>query len=98
MSSRKLRFSVLAQGDIDDILAYTLEQWGQHQLVAYKSKIDAALSAIVQNPNTGRTKHGLLVYPAGKHLIYYYIEGETIYVVRILHERMDAARHLDEPV
>ena len=69
MSSHKLRFSVLAQGDIDDILAHTLDNWGQRQLVAYKGKIDSALSAIAQNPNIGRTKHKLLVYPAGKHLI-----------------------------
>jgi len=96
MSSHKLRFSILAQGDIDDILAYTLENWGRRQLVAYKSKIDAALNAIAQNPNIGRTKHKLLVYAAGKHLIYYRIEAATVYVVRILHERMDAAHHLDD--
>ena len=46
--------------------------------------------------NIGRTKHKLLVYAAGKHLIYYRIEAATVYVVRILHERMDAAHHLDD--
>ena len=86
------------QGSISAIFCPTRRRFGASgSFIEYKSKIDAALSAIAQNPNIGRTKHKLLVYSAGKHLIYYRIEGTTVYVVRILHERMDAAHHLDEP-
>ena len=98
MSAPKFRLELTkpARLDFRDILSYTSQMWGERQLVEYKSKIDAALSAIAQNPNIGHTQHKLLVYPAGKHLIYYRIEAATVYVVRILHERMDAARHLDD--
>ena len=92
----RLELTKPARLDFRDILSYTSQTWGEWQLVAYKSKIDAALSAIAQNPYIGRTKHKLLVYPVGKHLIYYRIEAATVYVVRILHERMDAPHHLDD--
>src|SRR5476651_2312871 len=85
-----------AKLDFRDILSHTLQMWGERQLAEYKGKIDGALQAIAQNPRAGRA-HGntsLRVLQVERHQIYYFIEGMTVYVVRILHERMDASRHL----
>ncbi|CAK0743441.1 toxin ParE1/3/4 [Gammaproteobacteria bacterium] len=92
----RLELSEPAQQDFRDILSFTLQTWGEGQLADYKNKLDSALKAIVKHPQIGRTKHGMLVYHIGRHLIFYRIDEttKTIFVVRILHERMDAARHL----
>lgn len=75
MSSRKsvISFSPRAQEDIDDILTYTLDRWGEHQLVIYKNAIDDALETISLNPEIGRDANGVAgvrAYPAGKHVIF----------------------------
>ena len=92
----RLELSEPAQQDFRDILSFTLQTWGEWQLVEYRSKLNGALQAITENPQAGRAKHGMMVYPVGRHSVFYQIEesAQTVYVVRILHERMDASRHL----
>lgn len=95
-SSFRLELSEPAQRDFRDILSFTLQTWGERQLVEYRQKLDGALQAIAENPQAGHAKHGMTVYPVGRHVVFYQIEesARTVYVVRILHERMDALRHL----
>jgi toxin ParE1/3/4 len=91
-----LEFAALAQRDIDDILAYTIETWGAAQLEKYKRILDIAFRKLEQNPDIGKT--GLLPdfrsLQAGSHVIFYRIDDTSIHVVRILHGRMDFSRHL----
>ena len=100
MSRRKfdLAFSVSAESDIDDILAYTLINWGERQLSEYKKILEAALKAIEKNPKVGRIRDDLRreyrSYHFGKHLIFFRIEGTTVFISRVLHERRDFARGL----
>lgn len=93
----RLELSDRARRDFRDILSYTLQMWGDRQLAEYQGKIDSALSAITQNPHAGREKAGsvLRVFRVGRHLIFYRIDGVTVYVVRILHDQMDIDSHLD---
>ncbi|MDW9912377.1 type II toxin-antitoxin system RelE/ParE family toxin, partial [Sinorhizobium meliloti] len=37
---------------------------------------------------------GYLKYPAGSHIVYFRNRGDRIDIIRILHGRMDAQRHL----
>ena len=94
--SFRLILSDPAQEDLSDILSYTLQTWGEGPLAEYKRKLDRALKAITENPQAGRSRHGMRVYPVGRHLVFYRIEetAQTVLVARILHERMDAVRHL----
>src|SRR5947207_14490378 len=91
-----LELSDLAQLDFRDILSFTLQMWGEEQLIEYKGKIDGALQTIAGNPGIGRPHDDttLHVLPIGRHQIFYLVDGATVYVVRILHERMKASRHL----
>jgi toxin ParE1/3/4 len=91
----QLTFSILAQRDIDDIIAYTFENWGRAQLDVYKNALDQVLSVITKNPDKAR-KHrpGLYVMPVAKHRIFYRIANNTIIIVRILHQRMDEGSHV----
>src|ERR1044072_137397 len=97
MSVRKFHLQVSGPGqkDIDDILAYTLENCGERQRAIYKAKIDNALEVIENDPYKGRkTVPGMHMVKVEKHRIFSRVEHETIIVVRILHQRMDEARHL----
>lgn len=92
----RLELTEPAQEDYRDLLSFTLQTWGEEQLAKYKRKINDALQTITDNPRIGHKRHGLMIYHAGRHKIYYRIETTTIYVLRILHDRMDAVRHLPD--
>lgn len=94
---RRIELSLRPKDDFRDILSYTLTTWGESQLVKYRDKINDALHAISRNPSVGRqsVKPNLKVLPVEHHRIYYCIIDSNIYVVRILHERMDTSRHLE---
>lgn len=93
---RRIELSQRAKEDIRDILSYTLTTWGESQLEKYRARIDDALQVILRNPYAGRpsVKPTLKVLAVEHYRIFYRTVGGTIYVVRILHERMDTSRHL----
>jgi toxin ParE1/3/4 len=99
MSSRKrgIELSRQAKEDIRDILAYTPTTWGESQLAKYRAAINDALNVILKNPSAGRAsvKPNLRVLPVEHHRIFYHTIDGTIYIVRILHERMDTSRNLE---
>ena len=101
MSSRKssaLKLSPQARQDFIDILRFTGETWGHHQLLAYRDKINDALQAISNNPQLGHHRNDLpathLAYLIGAHVIVYRTDADSIGVVRILHQRMSLARYI----
>ncbi len=98
MSVHKLHieFTEPAESDFQELLSFTLLKWGQQQLAEYSRNINDALNSIALNPQLGRKKYGIMVYNAGKHRIFYRIENDWVYILRILHERMDAVRYLPE--
>lgn len=90
----KIELSDDAVADFQDILTYTFETWGSDQFIEYRDKIDRALELIATSPEIGRNRYGFMVHAAGKHQIFYRLMGEVIFVVRILHQKMDPLRHL----
>lgn len=93
---RRIELSHQAKEDFRDILSYPLPTWGESQLAKCRASINDALDVILDNPSAGRpsVKPALKVLAAGHHRIFYRTIDDTIYVVRILHERLDTSRHL----
>ena len=64
----------------------------------YRSVLDRGLVAIGDHPEIGRPRDrlfpGCRTIQVEHYLLYYRIKPDLIEVVRILHERADAARHL----
>ncbi len=93
-----LKLTPRAQQDFVDILRYTGETWGQAQLLIYRDKIKDALTAIAENPAIGQSHDDLpathSAYLIGTHIIVYRLLGDSIGIVRILHQRMSVARHI----
>lgn len=103
MSSRseyRLVFSAQAERDIDAIHHYTLTTWGEQQLQTYSQLLARAFAAIRANPAIGRDAVEIAgnykKRSVGQHVVFYKIEQQTISVVRVLHSRMDFARHLGQ--
>ena len=100
MSARKrpVRLAPDAQRDYDDILLHSFLTWGETQMQHYRSALDRGLVAIGDHPEIGRPRDQLLPgcrsLQVEHHELYYRIKPDVIEVVRILHERADAARHL----
>lgn len=92
-----IKLAPRARQDFVEILRFTGETWGQNQLLIYRDKIKDALTAIAQNPAVGQTRDDLpsthSAYLVGSHIIVYRVIGDSIGVVRILHQRMSVAKH-----
>lgn len=87
-----------AQADIDGIWNYTALTWSVDKAEQYVGDIRLSLDAIVAGSKTGRSaesvKAGHLKLRVGSRFIFFRIDVEIVYVVRVLHERMDFPFHL----
>ncbi|WP_447969888.1 type II toxin-antitoxin system RelE/ParE family toxin [Nitrospira sp. M1] len=101
MSSRNkytLSLTQEAESDFINILVYTAQEWGGEKLQEYDASICHALDVIKDNPFLGY-RHPLLTeehrcFTVRKHVLVYQIKNSHIYVLRILHQRMNFPSHL----
>jgi toxin ParE1/3/4 len=89
-----------ARRDVRSILLYTGQKWGFGQRDAYREALDQAFATLSVNPLIGRSRDeiapNLRSHTIQQHVIYYRVEVETVTVLRVLHGKMDAARHVEE--
>lgn len=94
---KSLAFSPAAETDIDGIWDYSAENWGPDQADRYTDEIRDACLALAHEQKHGRSvdvRPGYLRLSTGSHVIYYRDHGDQLDVIRVLHGRMDANRHL----
>ncbi|MBX3573964.1 MAG: type II toxin-antitoxin system RelE/ParE family toxin [Mesorhizobium sp.] len=93
-----LRISAQAQRDLEEIWAYSVENWGEDQAVQYVAQVRAALELLRTNPGLARpaedVRPGLRKFTVGSHVLYVRLGDRFLRLVRVLHGRMDAGRHL----
>lgn len=87
-----------ADADLVGILEYGAEHFGWDRAEAYAEGFDDSFALLSAYPLIGAL-HDDIRPPIRSlhhrsHRIFYDIEGETIVVQRILHDSMDAKRHL----
>jgi toxin ParE1/3/4 len=89
-----------ARNDIETILSKTEETWGDRQADVYESLLHEALETIQENPHIGKArpdlKEGLFCFGVSRHFLFYTLNDQVIYVIRVLHDRMDYIRHLKD--
>jgi toxin ParE1/3/4 len=94
----RVTFSRRAKADIREIWNYTVEHWGTLKAEIYLGLIEAATRSIATNPRSGRSCDDIRPahrkYLVGSHVFFYRMKANAIFVVRILHQRMDFDRHL----
>ncbi|MGB4059319.1 MAG: type II toxin-antitoxin system RelE/ParE family toxin [Burkholderiaceae bacterium] len=96
MSDFQLTPAALA--DLEGIWRYTAEQWGVDQAERYLNELNQTFAALARAPKTApgcdHIRPGYRCQFVEHHVVYFKLEGATLLVVRVLHERMDAGRHV----
>lgn len=94
----ELQLTPAALRDLEDIWQYTAEQWGVAQAEQYLDALNAAFQAIALHPEAASRcdpiRPGYRRQWAEQHAVYYQLRADVVVVVRVLHQRMDAPRHL----
>ena len=98
----RVRLRAAADADLAAILDYSAAHFGSAVAEDYLRSFDQAFTLLERHPQAGplRTDISPAVrcLPHRSHRIFYDVEGETIWIVRVLHHAMDAARWLEPPV
>jgi toxin ParE1/3/4 len=89
-----------AVADLEEIWIYTVEKWSVEQADRYYNLIVDEINYICRNPNAGKSmehvRKGYLASKVKSHLIFYRVLNETVEIIRILHERMDAENRFND--
>jgi toxin ParE1/3/4 len=92
------RLSPAAECDLESIWAYTVQQWDVEQANRYIDFLTAAFDELAQSPKTTPScehiRPGYRRWGVERHIIYFRVTDYGIAVIRVLHDRMDASRHL----
>lgn len=90
--------SPAAQVDVERIWYYTVEHWSKQQAERYTRSIQAVCEALCDGSRVGQSaddiRTGYRKAAVGSHVIFYCMHGNTVEVIRILHQRMDIERHM----
>lgn len=92
------RLSPKAQRDLEAIFDYTASQWGLAQALRYADLVEVVCADLAQAPQQAQScapiRAGYRRPGVERHVIYFRTTSYGIAVIRILHYRMDAWRHL----
>lgn len=99
MQGNSYVISVKAKSDIKSIAKYTIKEFGASQSLKYAKGLREVLGELANNPELGRRyiavkNQMLLRYRYKSHVIFYYIDGKCIFIVRVLSGKMDFSKHL----
>lgn len=94
----ELRLTPAAVRDLEDIWRYTVQRWSISQADRYIDRLTACFEALAQAPLSApacdHIRPGYRRQLVESHVVYFRAGQDMVTVVRILHERMDAPRHL----
>lgn len=97
-SPRKVRLTVEARTDLRAILRYSRRTWGERQRDVYAARLSEAMDGLTWLPNLGRGREeapvGLRSLPVGEHVVYYRVDSASVTIIRILHQKRDAASEI----
>ncbi len=92
------RFSRAAWRDLDGIFDYTVTQWGLPQALRHVDLVEAACPELAEAPQHSHScaniRPGYRRRSVGRRILHFRPTPNGIAIIRILHQRMDATRHL----
>jgi toxin ParE1/3/4 len=87
-----------ADADLDGIYVFSYRTFGEAKADAYFLRLSECLNKLASHPERGRSIDtiwpGLLYEHCARHVIFYTTEAKSIFIVRILHDAMEASRHI----
>ena len=98
MSAFKL--SIEAAADLEAIGDRGMKTFGLAQSLKYHLALESRFELLAQFPRIGMPSYdlrpGLYRFPYEAHMIFFTIEPEYIYIVRVLHAHADFKRHFKD--
>lgn len=95
----RYRLTVAASRDLNAIFLRSLRTFGPAQAQRYFAMTNAEFAQIVQYPRAAPERQirsaRACIRPVGVHAIVYRLLKDEIVVLRVLHSRQDAKRHLE---
>lgn len=92
------RLSGKADEDLTGIYIFSYRNFGEIRADAYLLALEERFSTLAQRPYLGRRidmfREGYFRYEHESHSIFYKQTEDGILVMRVLHQSMDAGRHL----
>ena len=92
------RLTPAAECDLENIWLYTRRQWSTEHAERYTAILANAFAELAQAPKIAPScdhiRSGYRRHSVDRHMIYFRVTDYGIAIVRVLHDRMDAARHL----
>ena len=94
----EVRLRTAAEEDLAEILEYSASQFGETPAEEYLRSFERAFGLLCDHPHAGPVHP--TIEPAVRclshrsHRIFYDVEGETVWIIRVLHHSMDERRHL----
>lgn len=95
--AKPYRLSPLAEADLEEIWLYSLKNWSLEQADTYHNSLVATFEGLAAGTRQGCPANVLpdfQKYLFGSHVIYFLDYASHLDVIRILHQRQDAERHL----
>jgi toxin ParE1/3/4 len=94
-----VRLSERAQKDFKAIQRYTLKRYGEKQILKYSTMMKSGIENIAGNPTLyGHSRPDIperyRSHQIGEHSIIYRVDENKIFIVAILHGRMDFRNQL----
>lgn len=101
----QLRISSQAQRDIEEVLTWTLREFGRAQYDEYRELIRAALNDLSAKPDVARhrpelseTARTFHIARRGRRARHFFllrvVEGNIVEIARLLYDGMDLSAHL----
>jgi len=94
----QFKLSKKAERDLVNIAKYTIQNFGEQQSIKYKTELQDCIIRLVKNPKLGRSAAqfhpNLRRYNFKAHSVFYEVTDYGIFIVRVLGQQMDFARHL----
>ncbi len=82
--------------DIENIIDYTLKDFGYDEMLAYHQSLDGYLQTLLKNPDIGlnydHVSSNYLCFYHRSHIIFYK-KNSSILIIRILHKSMDIPQY-----
>jgi toxin ParE1/3/4 len=89
---RRYRLSNQARADLREIIRYTFETWGIDQARRYAGDLLKCFERVAESPSIGRPcdqlQKGYRRLEHGRHVVFYRVDQDGVFIGRILHQRM----------
>lgn len=93
-----ISISPLARLDLEEIWLYTYNTWSYNQANMYQDELFDGFELIAKDYLIGKDynsiKAGYRMVQVNHHYIFYVRSGDSVKIIRVLHEKMDLPLHL----